>query len=376
VRVFVSSTYLDLAAHRAAVKEAIQRLGLEATAMETFGARPEEPVEACLNEVESCDLFVGVYAHRYGHIPAGSAISITEMEFHHAVSFGKPIFCFFVDSNHPWPPEMMDGEPGQGLLNAFRSHVSTVLVRDTFTTPDVLASRVATALGRFIIAQGSSKNNAFTTARLIQLTIADTAAMIFVDIMRLLCVAGSDLARTANAHRYQEFVDIADLHLSEFRAHLTRLTPTASSNIGGICLDVERRVAWVLTRLRRAPGLDRSWREYASIMRETADVVDALDTALGQEYYLQRAMETRDAVDHLVQSMFRGEIPPDANTFVRTRFSIQSMILVSIRESDPFAIATIRDDIDKRLAVPYFVIDRRLLNLTTTPGGKINFQCR
>jgi hypothetical protein len=370
MRVFVSSTYLDLAAHRDAVKDAIQRLGLEATGMETFGARPEEPVEACLNEVETSDLFVGVYAHRYGHIPADSAVSITEMEFRQAVSFGKPIFCFFVDSKHPWPPEMMEGEPGQELLNAFRSHVSTVLVRDTFTTPDVLASRVATSLGRFIIALGSGKNNALTTARLVQLTITDTAAMIFVDIMRLLSVAGSDRAQIANADRYQEFVDIADLHLAELRAQLMRLTPNTSPDIGGLCLDVERRVAWVLTRLRRSPSLDRSWTEYANMMRELADTVHILNTALGQEYYLQRAREAGDVVDHVVQNMFSDGIPSDADTFVLMRFSIQSRVLVSIRESGPFAIATIRDDIDKRLAVPYFVIDRRLLSLTTTGSAR------
>src|SRR6266702_1178078 len=113
MKVFVSSTYLDLAAHRKAVGDAMERLGLELTRMETFGARPEEPVPACLSEVERSDLFVGVYAHRYGYIPAGSGISVTEAEFRHAVTLNKPTFCFFVDQKHPWPPEMFDGEPGR-----------------------------------------------------------------------------------------------------------------------------------------------------------------------------------------------------------------------------------------------------------------------
>jgi hypothetical protein len=52
--------------------------------MEAFGARPIESTEPCLDEIEESDLFVGIYAHRYGYVPAGSAVSMTEQEFLHA----------------------------------------------------------------------------------------------------------------------------------------------------------------------------------------------------------------------------------------------------------------------------------------------------
>lgn len=75
-KAFLSSTYVDLADYRKATTEALERLGHQVERMEIFGARPEEPKEACLAEIEACDLFVGLYAHRYGHVPAGSDSSI------------------------------------------------------------------------------------------------------------------------------------------------------------------------------------------------------------------------------------------------------------------------------------------------------------
>lgn len=98
MKVFISSTYKDLIEYRDAAIRAVEGTSYHATKMEVFGARTEEPVTACLNEVESSDLFVGIYAHRYGFVPDGSEISITEMEYHHAKKLGRPIYCFVIDA--------------------------------------------------------------------------------------------------------------------------------------------------------------------------------------------------------------------------------------------------------------------------------------
>jgi hypothetical protein len=118
--------------------------------MEIFGARPVEPSDACLSEIEDCDLFVGIYAHRYGYIPDGSMVSITEAEFRHARELNKPIFGFVVEANHPWPPEMIESEPGRTKLIALKAEISSSLVRDTFTTPENLAYKIATSVGRYL----------------------------------------------------------------------------------------------------------------------------------------------------------------------------------------------------------------------------------
>jgi Domain of unknown function (DUF4062) len=52
MRVFLSSTYADLIPHRLQAAQAVERLGQETGRMEVFGARPQEPTEACFREID------------------------------------------------------------------------------------------------------------------------------------------------------------------------------------------------------------------------------------------------------------------------------------------------------------------------------------
>jgi CheY-like chemotaxis protein len=153
MKVFISSTYKDLVDYRTKVAEAVERLGQQGVRMEVFGARPNEATEASLDEVEVSEVFVGIYAHRYGYVPLGSQSSITRMEFDHARKLGKPILCFVVDEDHPWPPKHVELEPGHTMLVEFKGDINSSLVRDTFTTPDDLAFKVAASLGRYLLQQ-------------------------------------------------------------------------------------------------------------------------------------------------------------------------------------------------------------------------------
>ncbi len=157
MKTFLSSTYVDLVGHRQAATEAIERLGQQVGRMEVFGARPIEPSGVCLSEIEECDLFVGVYAHRYGYVPDGSQVSITEAEFDHAQIKNKPVFCFLVDEDHPWPPKMIENEPGRSKLRNFKEKIGSEVVRDTFTTPEDLAYKIATSLGRYLSTSKSTE---------------------------------------------------------------------------------------------------------------------------------------------------------------------------------------------------------------------------
>src|SRR5215475_11202962 len=74
--VYVSSTYQDLKDCRHAVRSALQRMGLDDIAMETYTAGEERPVDRCLDDVRSADIYVGVLAWRYGFVPAGGHTSI------------------------------------------------------------------------------------------------------------------------------------------------------------------------------------------------------------------------------------------------------------------------------------------------------------
>jgi hypothetical protein len=144
---FLSSTFVDLVDHRAAAADALERLGHRVVRMETFGARPEEPTTACLEEVCGCDALLGVYAHRYGYVPAGTSASVTEQEYDEARRHHKPCFSFVIDPLYAWPPGMVDRGRAARRLATFKKRVEAETVRATFTSPENLAFQTATSVG-------------------------------------------------------------------------------------------------------------------------------------------------------------------------------------------------------------------------------------
>lgn len=367
MRIFISSTYKDLIAHRHVVADAMERLGLQLERMEAFGARPQEATQVCLTAIDASELFIGIYAHRYGYVPTGSAVSVTEAEFDYAFKSRRPTFCFFVDEDYPWPEGLVENEPGRSLLRTFKTRVEKLVVRDVFTTPEVLASRAASSVGRFLLAD-PRKHGATNAAQYARLTLADIATMAFVDVMRLACVAGSGLARAANQSRYPEFVDLADLHLIDFRTQVTRLAGDSDINTITKCGDVERGLAWAIVRLRRGPSLDRGWGEFVGDLCNLAERVNALAESVSREYYSGRVAEVASIAQAAIQQVSAATFERSPDAFVQRRFSAQSAVVQKMQETGGFALATIRDDIDRRLAIPYFVLDLALLRKAV--GGR------
>ncbi len=80
VRVFVSSTLLELADERLAAKRAIERLRLTPVMFE-LGARPHPPRSLYKAYLEQSHVFVGIYWERYGWIADGMEVSGLEDEW-------------------------------------------------------------------------------------------------------------------------------------------------------------------------------------------------------------------------------------------------------------------------------------------------------
>jgi hypothetical protein len=55
IPIFVSSTYADLMPYRKAVWDILDKLKLAVSGMGVFGARSEEPLKTCLDEVTKCN---------------------------------------------------------------------------------------------------------------------------------------------------------------------------------------------------------------------------------------------------------------------------------------------------------------------------------
>jgi tetratricopeptide (TPR) repeat protein len=153
MKAFLSSTYKDLVEYRAAAKDALERLDTQVGRMEVFGARPEDAIQASLHDLEKCDIFVGIYAYRYGYIPEDSTISVTEQEYDHAKKLKIPMFCFTVDPNQPWIQSSVEDEPGKSKIINFKKKINTEFLKDVFTTPKDLAFKVSSAVGRYYIEQ-------------------------------------------------------------------------------------------------------------------------------------------------------------------------------------------------------------------------------
>ena len=68
-RIYLSSTYGDLRDHREKVYKALRQLGHDVIAMEDYVATDQRPLAKCLEDVAGCELYVGIFAHRYGYVP-------------------------------------------------------------------------------------------------------------------------------------------------------------------------------------------------------------------------------------------------------------------------------------------------------------------
>src|ERR671931_1979845 len=72
----ISSTSLDLPEHRQQAMDACLRQGIFPRAMEHLPASDTDAINVSLKMVNEADIYIGIYAWRYGHVPAGYDISI------------------------------------------------------------------------------------------------------------------------------------------------------------------------------------------------------------------------------------------------------------------------------------------------------------
>ena len=130
-KVFISSTGKDLADYREAAIAECNRLGLVPIGMEFFEAMGVGATQGSLAKLDEADVYVGIFAHRYGYIEDDYDRSVTELEFDHAGERGLERLCFALDPKHPWPPDAIDFAH-YAELAAFKVRMDK-LIRNLFT---------------------------------------------------------------------------------------------------------------------------------------------------------------------------------------------------------------------------------------------------
>ena len=148
----ISSTALDLPAHRAAVKEACLSAGIFPIGMEYLPARDATGIAVSLEMVDKADIYLGIYAWRYGWVPNGKDVSITEMEFDRAVDRKaagnlREILIFAAHKDHPCTVEDVEADrDAQQKLTAFKTKAGTGRIRKEFQSVEELRRLVSEAL--------------------------------------------------------------------------------------------------------------------------------------------------------------------------------------------------------------------------------------
>ncbi len=152
-QVMVSSTMNDLPDHRERAKDAIIRAGCMPVMMEHSTAEPQtDAIDFSLRKVEQAEIYVGVFALRYGYIPEDQQrnpdnLSITELEYRHAKRLGKKVLIFIASDSHSFLPGQIDQEP---LALEKRQALYRLLTTDEivgfFNNPDDLGSKVYQAI--------------------------------------------------------------------------------------------------------------------------------------------------------------------------------------------------------------------------------------
>jgi tetratricopeptide (TPR) repeat protein len=144
--VMISSTARDLPEHREEVMDACLRQSMFPSMMEHLPAEDADAIEVSLRMVDEADVYLGVFAHRYGYVPAGHGISITEMEYNRAVERGIPRLVFVISDQHPIKIEQVEMGAGAEKLKTFKARLTADQVVNFFDSPVDLRSKVVQAL--------------------------------------------------------------------------------------------------------------------------------------------------------------------------------------------------------------------------------------
>jgi hypothetical protein len=148
-RIYISATYSDLKECREAVYRALRSMKHDVIAMEDYVAADERSLDKCLADVASCDLYVGVFAWRYGYVPPKGnrgKKSITELEYRHAVRKGIPCLIFLLHEKALWPREQMEGGEGAEKLQRLREELRTKYNVSFFESCGQLATQASAAV--------------------------------------------------------------------------------------------------------------------------------------------------------------------------------------------------------------------------------------
>lgn len=145
----VSSTSWDLSAYRGAVMDACLRQGMLPVMMEHLPATDSDAITESLRMVDEADIYLGIFANRYGYVPKGETKSITEMECERAKRRGIPRLIFVRQGDVPSDAANQETEECAARLKSLKERLLAERVVNFFRTPEELRGLVINSLSHY-----------------------------------------------------------------------------------------------------------------------------------------------------------------------------------------------------------------------------------
>ena len=150
--VFISSTTRDLEKHRQVSRDAVWRANLFPLMMERDFATIEDPIEYSLNLVRDAEIYVGIFALRYGYVPDDpernpDGLSITELEYRFAMQRDIPVLIFIMADDHQIEAGNIETDSAKMLkLNRLKEELRAKHVVGFYRSAEDLSNQVFQAL--------------------------------------------------------------------------------------------------------------------------------------------------------------------------------------------------------------------------------------
>ncbi|WP_421908584.1 DUF4062 domain-containing protein [Methanolacinia petrolearia] len=206
VRLFISSVQKEFAEERAALRDylrgdALMRRFFEVFLFEDVPAADRHPDQMYLEEVEQCDLYIGLFGNTYGSVDS-EGLSPTERELDYATSLGKYRLIYVKGGDDS------ARDPG---MQALIGRVEVDLVRKRFNTAAELLSGIYAALVAYLTDKQLIRSGPFDAAPCMKATLADLDHERMQWFIRTARAARNfPLAGDANARELLEHLNLLD----------------------------------------------------------------------------------------------------------------------------------------------------------------------
>jgi hypothetical protein len=264
-KIYVSSTYSDLVEHRQRVYDVLRKMRYDVIAMEDYVANDKRPLDKCLADVASCDLYIGIFAWRYGYVPPGQPPgherSITELEYGQAGQSGLERLIFLLDEDAPWPRSKMEKGASGEKIEALRAELAREHTVQFFKSPEELAGQVAASVAKWAQAQLDAEMDSLRARR----DQADRERREMRDRQRVVNLRPLDVAHFKD--RLREIQALCD-HLAEGSVRLVSVVGRGGMGktalVSKVLADLERGVLPSLPLDLQSSGQTADYKSAAS----------------------------------------------------------------------------------------------------------------